>query len=830
MKKLVIVESPAKAKTIGKILKKQDFMVKSSVGHIRDLPVNELGVDLEHDFQPKYVVAKGKNKVIQELKKAAKQCDKVYLAPDPDREGEAIAWHLREVLKDSKTPADFVRVQYNEITKQAILKAFEQPGDIDLHRVDAQQARRILDRIVGYRVSPMLWKHIKRGLSAGRVQSVALRLVCEREQEINNFKPEAYWILGALVRKVVAPFEPFKIKLLRVNGKKAEVKSAEQAQRIRADLDGRSLRVTGVRRKTVSKRPSPPFITSSLQQAGSSVYRYSPRRTMAIAQKLYEGVDLGQGPVGLITYMRTDSFRVAESARGACRQLITETYGASFCPEKPNVYKSSGSAQDAHEAIRPTDVTLTPERVAKRLDPQSLNIYRLIWQRFVASQMAPAKIAQRSVQIEAVPPAEEDATYLFQVSSSDIVFPGYMKVSGAPAPSKDSDKDDESQVVPELAEGEVLQCLEWLGERKETTPPPRYSEASLVRTLEKNGVGRPSTYAQTVSTLLQREYVSREKRILIPTELGMKVHRFLVGSLDVLFDVKFTADMESALDKIEQGATEWTSMLEEFYRRFESWTAQVPEAAADPKVVQRVLDALENVREWAPPVKRGKRTYSDEKFVTSIRERLEAEKTVSPRQLDALLKIAAHYRDQVDEMAAVLKEVGAEELLKKPELGPPRSSSVEKLKLVLKQDLDDSTREFVTSLQERVAANRALTSAQVKALDGVVLRFGDRIENFEALRETLQVGEKELAERKQSQRLLEALKHVTEWRDPVQRGKRVFDDKAFYESLQGHFASKGFLSERQNAALGRLVKRYRDQIPGGEELAKSLPSQGRGRR
>ena len=455
---MVIVESPAKAKTINKILGR-DFIVKSSMGHIRDLPIKNLGVDIKDSFKPKYVLVKTRQKVIDELKKTAAKCDTIYLAPDPDREGEAIAWHLKTILDDGKSAKQFFRVQYNEITQTAVKKAFEHPGAIDQKRVDAQQARRILDRIVGYMVSPVLWRRIRRGLSAGRVQSVALRLVCEREQEIRTFIPEEYWLLGAKVKKLVEPLDPFRIKLVRINGEKADIKNGEQAENIRNDLDGRSLKVAQIATREISKRAGPPYITSSLQQAASSTCGYEPKRTMSIAQKLYEGVDLGEGPVGLITYMRTDSFFIAQDALQACRSFIGENFGAEYLPEKPNYYKSRGSAQEAHEAIRPTDVCRTPESLAHNLDPTELKVYKLIWQRFVASQMAPARIEQRIAKVEALPTEQKKSTYVFNASASEIKFPGYMKVTGA---------DIEKQAGKENGEeGEELDRLPPLVERPE---------------------------------------------------------------------------------------------------------------------------------------------------------------------------------------------------------------------------------------------------------------------------------------------------------------------------------------------------------------------------
>jgi DNA topoisomerase-1 len=476
--KLVIVESPTKIKTISKILGK-DYIVKSSKGHIRDLPVKRLGVNVDKDFEPSYEVVKSRATVVKELIDAAKKCDEIYLAPDPDREGEAIAWHLQELLSDVAKDKPFFRVQYNEITPRAVKAAFEHPGELDMDRVNAQQARRILDRIVGYKVSPLLWRRVKRGLSAGRVQSVALRLVCEREKEVIAFIPEPYWILGAKVRKLVAPLDAFSVKLTRMNGKKIEINIPELAAEIQGDLDACKLTVQEVKSRVVNRRAYAPFITSTLQQAASTFCGFSPRRTMSVAQKLYEGVDLGNGPEGLITYMRTDSVSIAADALTSCREFITASYGDEYLPETPNVYKSRSGAQEAHEAIRPADVTRTPAQMAKYLDPSENKLYKLIWERFVASQMPPAKIAQLTAVILSDPASSaKGSIYQLQATASETVFPGHRRVSGELEKKKDDS--DDIEVLPPLASGEELSCLEVLSARKETKPPPRITEASLV--------------------------------------------------------------------------------------------------------------------------------------------------------------------------------------------------------------------------------------------------------------------------------------------------------------------------------------------------------------
>lgn len=822
-KKLVIVESPAKAKTINKILGK-DFIVKSSMGHVRDLPVKSLGVDIEHDFKPSYVMVKGRKKLATELKDAAKKCDAIYLAPDPDREGEAIAWHLKEMLLGTKANAEkpFYRVQYNEITPRAVKEAFAHPGEIEMNRVDAQQARRVLDRIVGYKVSPLLWRRVQRGLSAGRVQSVALRLVCEREKQILDFKPETYWIFGALVRKLITPMEPFKIKLAKIDGKKAEIGSKETAEKVKRELDGAPMKVSGIKIKNVKRNPYPPFITSTLQQAASNTLSFSPKRTMSVAQKLYEGVDMGQGAAGLITYMRTDSVALSNDAVDACRNYIEKTFGNEYLPEKPNRYKSKSSAQEAHEAIRPTDVTLTPEKAKKFLDAPSYKLYRLIWQRFVGCQMTPAKIEQRTVEISATPKVDGASAYLFTATASKVKFPGHRKVTG----EKDKKKDDSDELdaLPALNEGEPLMCLELLSEEKQTQPPARYSEASLVKALESNGVGRPSTYAQIISTLEQRKYADIKKRSLLPTALGMKTNDFLSTELSELFDVKFTASMEESLDKVESGEIEWTKMMADFYERFAKWMEATKPPPADQEAVKKLVDVLQHdITEWAPPTKRGKRTYSDEKFVKSIEDALNDEKKeISTRQFEALGRIARRYSEQVPNVDELLKSVGLEKLLQEPKPEPPKESTIRKLQIMQSLELDEKTMEFVNSLAERVNGKRSLSPAQLKALDRMLLGHAAKIENFENLKAELELEQSELPQDNESPELIALMSTVKEWNPPVKRGKREFNDESFFDSLKGQLEQRGYLSERQRYALKRMLHRYKAQIPTFEAVAERL--------
>jgi DNA topoisomerase-1 len=846
-KSLVVVESPAKAKTINKILG-GDFVVLPSMGHVRDLPQRKLGVDVAHGFAPTYELVEGRKKVISDLKSAARGSDAVYLAPDPDREGEAIAWHLEEILRPGNKGKPFYRVQYNEITPTAVRRAFEQPGQIDMRRVEAQQTRRVLDRLVGYRVSPLLWRRIARFLSAGRVQSVALRLVCEREAEIRAFVPEAFWILGAVVHKRELPVDPFSIRLAVINGEKAEIKSAERAAAIEADLKDRSLRVAAIKTKRVTKRPGPPYITSTLQQAGSSAYGLSPSRTMSIAQKLYEGVDVDGATVGLITYMRTDSFNVSRDAVQACRALIAEQFGERFVPETPNAYRSRASAQEAHEAIRPTDVRRTPESVARYLDAAGLKVYTLIWKRFVASQMAPAEIDQRTAEVEALPlaapvgvdaaaPGSAPASYLFRAGASEIVFPGYMKVFGVTSvkerddKEKEGEEDEAEETLPPLREGEPLDLDRWTGERKETKPPPRFSEAALVRELERNGVGRPSTYAQIVSTLHSRKYVAKQERALAPTDLGMRVNDYLVANLGELFDVGFTAQMEQRLDEIEEGKENGVTMLGAFNGKLNGWLANTAEPPADQGAAGEVLTALEKVREWAAPEGEGKRAFDDRKFVDSVRRQWSGgEKPLSQRQLGALLRLAGKYKDQAPEIAQAAAKVGAahEVSAGSAASGPPQPSTIRKLKAVARLELNDFEKKFTASIRRRVDGGRALSDAQIRVLDRIVSSHAANIPDFETLRPDLgAVAASESASPDPANGpLLEMAQAIQQWKEPVKRGKRVFDDREFVESLKGQFARKRALSPRQQAALRKLVARYRQQIPDYEARIRALASDG----
>ena len=552
---LVIVESPAKAKTIGKYLGKE-FEVKACMGHLRDLPKSTLGVDLEHDFEPVYKPIKGKEDIIADLKKSAKSAEMVYLATDPDREGEAISWHLKQLLNlpDEKTR----RVTFNEITKNVVQESIREPRDIDQKLVDAQQARRILDRIVGYELSPLLWKKIRRGLSAGRVQSVATRMVDDRDREIEEFKPEEYWTLDANLFGDDAKKLPFAARYHGKDGKKAELKSAEDVDAVVHETEHAPFTVKTVKRTDKQRSPSPPFTTSTMQQEASRKLSMTPRRTMAIAQQLYEGVDIeGEGTVGLITYMRTDSLRISEEALASAKTFITGRYGEHYA--QTHRYKAKAGAQDAHEAIRPSNVNWTPEQLKKDLTGEQYRLYRLVWSRFLASQMANAVYDSVAVEVEA-------AGHSFRASSSSLKFSGYTAVYEE---GKDEEKEEKESPLPALREGEPLTLKDFDREQHFTQPPAHYTDATLIRAMEEQGIGRPSTYAPTVSTILDREYVVKEGKYLRITNLGRVVTALMKERFSDIADLKFTANMEQRLDSVEEGKTAWKDVLREFYGDFE---------------------------------------------------------------------------------------------------------------------------------------------------------------------------------------------------------------------------------------------------------------------
>ncbi|MCL6639578.1 MAG: type I DNA topoisomerase [Firmicutes bacterium] len=576
-KTLIIVESPAKAKTLSKFLGKK-YTVKASMGHVRDLPRSQFGVDVANGFKPKYITIRGKGDTIRELRTAVKKADRVLIASDPDREGEAIAWHLQNLLDIcDDVPC---RIEFNEITRQAVQKAVENPRSIDYNRVNAQQARRILDRLVGYNLSPLLWRKVKKGLSAGRVQSVAVRLICDREDEIQAFVPEEYWTLTARFLKKNSWFEG---KLFKFRDKKIEIKTKEKMDRVLADLKGAEYTVAKITRREKSRKPAPPFITSTLQQEAYKKLNFTARKTMMVAQQLYEGLELGkEGATGLVTYIRTDSTRISAAARDEARDYIMQNFGGQYAGRESARPAGKGRIQDAHEAIRPTSVARVPDQVKEFLTPEQYKLYKLIWSRFLASQMSPAVFDTTAVDVTA-------GDYTFRVNGLTMKFPGYMKVY---TESRDEDDKDEENRLPELAEGEKLEVRQLVPKQHFTQPPPRYTDASLVKALEEKGIGRPSTYAPIVETIIKRGYVVRENKQFYPTELGSVVVDLLKKYFQDIIDVEFTAEMEHKLDSVEEGNRDWVKILEEFYSPFTVTLEKAEEEIGHVQVADEVTEEV----------------------------------------------------------------------------------------------------------------------------------------------------------------------------------------------------------------------------------------------
>ncbi|MBM6387811.1 MULTISPECIES: type I DNA topoisomerase [Paenibacillus] len=575
---LVIVESPSKAKTIGKYLGSK-FIVKASMGHVRDLPKSQIGVEVENDFNPKYITIRGKGSILKELKDARKKVKKVYLAADPDREGEAIAWHLAHALELDDT--EDCRVVFNEITKQAVKDAFKTPRKINMDLVNAQQARRILDRLVGYKISPLLWKKVKKGLSAGRVQSVAVKIILDRENEIDDFVPEEYWSITA---KLTADGNPFEAKFHQLNGAKTELGSEAEVQAILKQIENADFTVKEVKEKERSRNPSAPFTTSSLQQEAARKLNFRASKTMSVAQQLYEGVDLGkEGTVGLITYMRTDSTRIAASAQEEAKEYIVGKYGEAFAPETPRNYsKKAANAQDAHEAIRPTSILRDPDSIKSFMSRDQFRLYKLVWERFVASQMSSAVLDTLSVDIAA-------GDTIFRAAGSKVRFQGFMKVY---VEGNDDGTTEEDRLLPPLKNGDRLEKQEIEPKQHFTQPPPRYTEARLVRTLEELGIGRPSTYAPTLETIQKRGYVAIEEKKFMPTELGELVIEQMEEFFPEILNVEFTANMEGDLDHVEEGSEDWVKVLAEFYESFEKRLEFAEEEMKEIEIEDEVSDEI----------------------------------------------------------------------------------------------------------------------------------------------------------------------------------------------------------------------------------------------
>ncbi len=577
---LVIVESPAKVKTIKKFLG-SNYTVDASNGHVRDLPKSTLGIDVEHDYEPKYITIRGKGDILAKLRKEVKKADKIYLATDPDREGEAISWHLMKALKlDENTDKKVYRISFNEITKNAVKTSLKNPREIDINLVDAQQTRRMLDRIVGYRISPLLWAKVKRGLSAGRVQSVALRMICDREDEINAFIPEEYWNLEAELHQSGSK-KTLKAKFYGKQKEKLAVHKKEEMDQILSELEGETFTVTDIKKGERTKKPPIPFTTSTLQQEASKVLNFSTQKTMRLAQQLYEGVDVkGHGTIGLITYLRTDSTRIAEEADQAARQYVTETYGEQYVSQHDQSKKNNGKIQDAHEAIRPTDIHLTPVLVKESLQRDQFRLYQLIWKRFTASRMKPAVYETTSVKVSA-------GEYLFTLSASKLAFDGFMSVY-----VQEEEKEETNTLFGKLEKGDVLTLAALNPSQHFTQPPAHYTEASLVKAMEEMGIGRPSTYAPTITTILARRYVTKENKNLYVTELGEAVNGIMKQCFSSIVEPSFTANMEYLLDKVADGTVKWKILVENFYPDIDEAVHKAEETLESIKIADEVTDEI----------------------------------------------------------------------------------------------------------------------------------------------------------------------------------------------------------------------------------------------
>ena len=827
--KLLIVESPTKARTISKMLG-GGYKIMASMGHVRDLPERTFGVDIEHDFAPLYTDTPRSKKIVSELKSAAKKADAIYLAPDPDREGEAIAWHLSEVLRPSYK-GEFKRVTFHEITRSAINRALSEEGSINMNLVDAQQARRVLDRIVGYQVSPLLWSKIAKGISAGRVQSVALRLVVERERQVLAFVPEEYWVVSVRLRTDRG--EEFEARLLKINREDFRIPDEKSGLALLDNLSGSDFAIQKITSSDRKRQPQPPFTTSTLQQAANNTLHYSATNTMRYAQQLYEGVDLGDGSmVGLITYMRTDSVNIAKEAQDACLAYIKTTFGADYTPERPNRYKSKSSAQEAHEAIRPTDVTRTPESLSSVLEGPQLKLYTLIWKRFVASQMAPALQRQMAVDVNAV--GRDRTDYLFRANASITLFPGFTRLY---ADTRKSDDAAGIELFGKLQEGERCQPVDFAREQKFTEPPPRYTEATLIKELEENGIGRPSTYATILRTIQSREYVNRDQGKLIPTELGFQVSDFLVGVLPELFKVDFTSHMETELDEIEAGSLKWTAMLREFYNQFIPWLNQAKVAGAPAAdQVSGLLERLSRV-EFLPPEKRGKRTYDDRKFLNSVSGKFETDRTISAKQFQSLLELAVKYRRQIPDLEQLAGQQGFDAELTEA-IARQSAMAQKQLDSAVSDDKAAEYREifeafqnvnweepqtrrgrtyddkkFFNSLKNQAESGKMLSEKQFDALRRLAEKYREQLEAPERLTQLLALkpADADAAPEPADEEcaaLIQGLETVSAWAEPTTKGRRTYDDKSFFQSLADQFHKGRKLSDKQLAALKKLAGKY----------------------
>ena len=831
MSKLLIVESPTKARTIGRMLG-NDYTVIASMGHIRDLPEHDFGIDIAHGFTPQYVDTVRSRPVLKSLREAAKDAEVIYLATDPDREGEAIAWHLKNALSAGKKHAPFRRIAFHEITRQAVNQAIASGGDIDQHLVDAQQARRVLDRIVGYQVSPLLWRKLGKGSSAGRVQSAALRLIVEREREIAAFTPEEFWAFTA--RFASGAGIGFPGRLFKIDGADFRIGSRDAADALECAVrNGSTPQVRAVTSQQRRRNPYPPYTTSTLQQAANQLLRYSASSTMRYAQQLYEGIDLGDGnSAGLITYMRTDSVTIAKEAQVAAAEFIRGAYGPEYLPPKFNFYKNKAAAQEAHEAIRPTDVRRTPEMLADRLSPEQLKIYTLIWKRFVASQMSAAKQELLTADVEIT--GSDDRRYTFRTTATVTVFPGFLVLAG------EGKGDSRDAVAPEvlraLKPDAPVTLEELIKEQKFTEPPPRFTEASLIKLLEENGVGRPSTYATILRTIQDRDYVKKDQNRLLPTDLGFTVNDFLTATLPQLFDIGFTAQMEQKLDDVETGSVAWVEMMTEFYNSFEPWLEAVKERGAPPpEKAEELLTALKKVR-FDAKRKVGGRIFDDARFASSVQAKFDERHKISERQYRALLTLAAKYADQLgdpagmspelrrdfeDALTAAQRKSEAErERPSEPEITGGYSAVFAAFAPVRfaegrpgRAAFDEG--KFFLSLKKQALSGKMLSEKQLAVLRRMAVKYREQLTDAENVFRALGIaGAPESSSASTGgdvppvAELLAQLGNVKDWEPPAKKGRFTFDDRKFYQSLAKQHAEGRELSVKQWSALKKLAAKY----------------------
>ena len=820
---LVIVESPTKIKSIGKFLGR-NYTIAASMGHVRDLPKKKMAIDVSNNFQPEYAINDDKKKIIQEIKNLAKNAKNIYLAPDPDREGEAIAWHIYEILK-KYTSANFYRITFNEITKNAIQQSFKNLKSLDFNRVNAQQARRVLDRLVGYKVSPILWT--RKATSAGRVQTVALRLIVEREKEIKAFIPKEYWTIKGDFKLKECKLEAELVKIddkpLQTTSKQDNEKdkksilisSKQDSEKHKKILEKQSFSIKDLAKKNSKKFPPPPFITSTLQQNASSKFGFSPLRTMRIAQQLYEGVEVEGQSTGLITYMRTDSILLSQEAKNMANQFIEKEFGKEFLGTSRK-FKNQKNAQEAHEAIRPTQVNFPPLKIKHYLSDEQFKLYQLIWQRFIASQMKEALFEINTLEIANNSPSPH--SYLFRANYTKPIFLGYLK-------ALEENKTDKKQSIDftkfQLSKGTEALLTKINPLQHFTEAPPRFNEASLIKLLEKNGIGRPSTYASTVEVIQKRGYVKKEKNKLYPTDIGSETSDFLTQSLPNLFNVKFTALMEEKLDKIEKGEYQWTEMLDNFYKNFQKWLLDIKinnsHSKEDFKTAIKFFKSVQI--KWQEPQKIGNRKFDDKKFITDIEKSLEdKEKILSKKQWDMLVNLFIKYKSQF----ANYEEIKSTFKIKE-KVNLTDSKDLKLIGILEKIEFEENTnnnfneKEFVESLKNQ-AQNKELSLKQKAVLNRIAIKYKDKIENFDALKKEFKLEDTTTNPNPMNSKQAEEIKslflfakNIKKWNSP--NNQKNFDDKSFISSLNQQFQQKKSLSPKQIYALKKTLKKYQEQVP-----------------